>query len=450
MNLSEIKSRLLELDVVPSKSMGQNFLHDENSAGWIVEQLNLSADDCVVEVGPGTGAMTEHIAGRCRKLILIEFDRRLAAGLKQKYAERDDVVVYHVDAVQFDVRLLYKERPVKFVGNLPYSCGGEIMRNFLSSPSPVTRAVVMLQHEVIERLAATPGNKIYGVFTLRTQAFWEVKSMKKLGPDLFYPRPKIDSSVALLTRKDMATGPTFSHPLFDRMIRHGFSQRRKQVKGLLPELPRGRSWQELVEKIAAAPTVRAEELSLDQWIAITNAYDDHPLAGHAQKDSESFDVVDENDVVVRQETRGDVHANGWIHRAVHLFMFDKRGNLLLQKRSHLKDKHPGVWDSSAAGHLDAGECYRNAAERELEEELGFEEGKLVEVCKIPPTEATGWEFITLFAGRYAGKPVWPASEIETVLAFSLEEIRQWVDRVPEDFASGFIACLRAFDEANAS
>ena len=335
MNLSEIKSRLLELDVVPSKSMGQNFLHDEDSAHWIVEQLNLSADDCVVEVGPGTGAMTEHIVGKCRKLILIEFDRRLAEGLKQKYAGRDDVVVYNEDAVQFDVRLLYKERPVKFVGNLPYSCGGEIMRNFLSSPSPMTKAVVMLQHEVIERLAATPGNKIYGVFTLRTQAFWEVRSIKKLGPDLFYPRPKIDSSVALLTRKDMAASPMYSHPLFDRMIRHGFSQRRKQLKGLLPELPEGRSWQELVEKIGASPTVRAEELSLDQWIAITNEYDDHPLAGHAQKASEIFDVVDDNDEVVRQETRGDVHANGWLHRAVHLFMFDKRGNLLLQKQDIL-------------------------------------------------------------------------------------------------------------------
>ncbi len=448
MNLSEIKSRLLELDVVPSKSMGQNFLHDEESARWIADQLNISAEDCVVEVGPGTGAMTEHMVGKCRKLILIEFDRRLAEGLKQKYAERDDVEVYNEDAVQFDVRLLYKERPVKFVGNLPYSCGGEIMRNFLSSPSPVTKAVVMLQHEVIERLAATPGNKIYWVFTLRTQAFWEVKSIKKLGPDLFYPRPKIDSSVALLTRKNVTNRPTFSHPLFDRMIRHGFSQRRKQVKKLLPELPEGRSWEELVTEIGAPPTVRAEELSLDQWIGITNAYDDHPLAENPQKASEMFDVVDENDEVVRQETRGDVHANGWLHRAVHLFMFDKRGNLLLQKRSHLKDRHPGVWDSSAAGHLDAGESYRQAADREVDEELGFEDGKLVEVCKIPPSEATGWEFIALYAGRFSGKPVWPASEVETVLAFPLEEIREWVDRVPEDFASGFIECLRAFDQAN--
>ena len=280
MNLTEIRNRLSELDVVPSKSMGQNFLHDENSARWIVDQLNLSSEDCVVEVGPGTGAMTEHMVGNCRKLILVEFDRRLAEGLRRKYADRDDVVVHHEDAVKFDVRVLYKERPVKFVGNLPYSCGGEIMRNFLSSPSPVKKAVIMLQHEVIERLAATPGNKIYGVFTLRTQAFWDVQSIKRLGPDLFFPRPKIDSSVALLTQKTLDEFPVFSHPLFDRMIRHGFCQRRKQLRKLLPALPKGKTWQGLMEEIGAAETVRAEELSLGQWIAITNAFDDHPLAGN--------------------------------------------------------------------------------------------------------------------------------------------------------------------------
>lgn len=446
MNFSEIKARLIELDVQPSRSMGQNFLTDEESAKWIADQLNVMPDDCVVEVGPGTGALTEHIVGKCRKLILVEYDRRLAEGLMAKFADRDDVVVHHCDAVRFDVRSLYKERPVKFIGNLPYSCGGEIIRNFLSSPSPVTKAVLMLQHEVIERLAATPGNKNYGVFTLRTQAYWDVKSIKKLGPELFYPKPKIDSSVALLTPVDRASRPAFNSSVFDRVIRTGFSQRRKQLRKLIQPLLGDRDWSDVVLAVGSAESVRAEELSLSSWITLTNLLDTHPLKHTPQSADEVFDVVDDNDEIVGTATRGEVHEKGIKHRAVHVFLFDKKGNLLLQKRSHLKDVHPQSWDSSAAGHLDSGEDYATSAAREVVEETGLDGVELTEVGKLSPSEGTGWEFVTLFRGDYRGKPEFPASEVEAMMAFSLDEIRAWLAHSPQDFATGFIECFRLFEE----
>ncbi|QQL46143.1 16S rRNA (adenine(1518)-N(6)/adenine(1519)-N(6))-dimethyltransferase RsmA [Sulfuriroseicoccus oceanibius] len=446
MNLTQIKERLIELDVQPSRAMGQNFLHDENSARWIADQLNVSADDCVVEVGPGTGALTEHVVGKCRKLILVEFDRRLAEGLMERFADREDVVVHHCDAVRFDVRMLYKERPVKFIGNLPYSCGGEIIRNFLSSPSPIEKAVLMLQHEVIERLAATPGNKNYGVFTLRTQAYWNVQSIKKLGPELFHPRPKIDSSVALLTPIDRASRPAFNPSVFDRVIRTGFSQRRKQLRKLMQPLLDGRDWADVVAAIGSSESVRAEELPLSSWITLTNLFDPHPLKHNPQSAAEVFDVVDDNDEVIGTATRGEVHEKQLKHRAVHVFLFDKKGNLLLQKRSHLKDVHPQTWDSSAAGHLDSGEDYATSAAREVVEETGLEGVELQEVGKLPPSDATGWEFVTLFRGNYRGKPEFPASEVEAMLAFPLDEIRAWVERCSQDFATGFLECFRLFEE----
>ena len=122
--------------------------------------------------------------------------------------------------------------------------------------------------------------------------------------------------------------------------------------------------------MGVAETVRAEELSLEQWVELTRHYDAHPLRDVPQSGDELFDVVDEDDTVQRQERRAVVHAEGLLHRAVHVFAFNKRGELFLQKRSGLKDVHPGLWDSSAAGHLDAGEDYEAGAVREVEEELG--------------------------------------------------------------------------------
>ncbi len=144
------------MDVNPSKKLGQNFLIDENVARWIVDQLEVEAGDTVVEVGPGTGALTEHVVAIAERVILVEFDARLAEGLQKRYAENENVEVHHYDGARFDVRQLFKYQPVKLLGNLPYSAGGAIMRNFMKRPSPVCKAVLMLQKEFIDRIIAKP------------------------------------------------------------------------------------------------------------------------------------------------------------------------------------------------------------------------------------------------------------------------------------------------------
>ncbi|MGE9271070.1 MAG: NUDIX domain-containing protein, partial [Verrucomicrobiales bacterium] len=121
---------------------------------------------------------------------------------------------------------------------------------------------------------------------------------------------------------------------------------------------------------------------------------------------------------------------------------NRRGELLLQKRSRLKDVHPSVWDSSVAGHLDTGEEYRAAAIREMEEEMGIEGVEPEEVGRLTPSEATGWEHIVLYMVRWEGKPKYPAAEVESVLWLSADEIDAWVAARPEDFASGFLECWK--------
>lgn len=433
----EIKEFLEGAGVVPNKQLGQNFLIDPNMARWIVSQLDLQEDDAVVEVGPGAGSLTAHLVGNVRKLILIEFDAKLAAALADRFRDDPTVEVHHADAAKFDRRTLFKHRPLKFLGNLPYSSGGAILKNLLGRPQPFERAVVMLQKEVIDRLAASPGTKDYGLLTLRTQVDWIVEPQRTVPPDAFHPRPTIDSSVAIL-RPRIEGVPVFDRRLFDELIRRGFAQRRKQLK---KQLPAGTDWPAVAAQLGVPETARGEELTLARWIELTRACDPHPLKDLPQKAAEVFDVVDENDVVTGQATRGEVHAGGLLHRAVHVFAFNKRGDLLLQQRSLLKDAHPGVWDSSVSGHLDAGEDYETAAVRELDEEMGIAvDGPPEEIARIAGCEETGWEHVRLYRTDYSGAVRFPAAEVEAALWFPQEEIERWTEACPGDFAPGFLKC----------
>ncbi len=430
------------MDVNPSKKLGQNFLIDENVARWIVDQLEVEPGDTVVEVGPGTGALTEHVVAIAERVILVEFDARLAEGLQKRYAENENVEVHHYDGARFDVRQLFKYQPVKLLGNLPYSAGGAIIKNFMKQPSPVCKAVLMLQKEFIDRIIAKTRTKAYGVLSLRMQSEWHSRPVKTIPPQAFFPQPLIDSTVMVCDPRP-ADLPVYDARLFDELVRRGFAQRRKQVR---KQMPANRKWEDAAKLIGVVETVRAEEISLEQWVELTRYYDDHPLKDNAQDGGELFDVVDEEDNVVRQEVREVVHREDLLHRAIHVFVFNKRKELFLQKRSRLKDKHPGVWDSSAAGHLNAGEGYQETAVRELEEELGIVSDELQEIASIKPSANTGWEHIRLYLARHDGSMRFPCSEIEAGQWFSIDQIRGWVSARPADFASGFIECWKVFEK----
>ena len=242
MKASQIHRVLDDFSVSPSRALGQNFLIDENIARWIVSQLEIAPTDCVVEVGPGTGALTEHIAPLCRKLILVEFDARLADYQRKRWEGDPHVEVHQADGASWDPRPLFAEQPVKFMGNLPYSAGGAILSNFLTSPCACSRAVVMLQKEFIDRILATPGDESYGLLSLRIQRDWIPRALRTVPPEAFSPRPKIDSTVMLLTPRDERAFPPYDHRLMDELMRRCFSQRRKQMHKQLPASPPGRKY----------------------------------------------------------------------------------------------------------------------------------------------------------------------------------------------------------------
>ena len=161
---------------------------------------------------------------------------------------------------------------------------------------------------------------------------------------------------------------------------------------------------------------------------------------------EVFDLVDADDRVIGTARRADVHANGWLHRAVHILVQRRNGQIFLQKRSMSKDCHPGVWDSSASGHLDSGEYYLKAAVRELSEELGISAraDALTEIGSLPPSKMTGQEFVRIYTFHHNGPFILHPDEIEEGKWISASRLDGWITRSPEDFAPCFLLVWKAY------
>ena len=440
MKLSEIETTLREIRVSPVKTLGQNFLHDRNLARWIVERAELSPADYVVEVGPGLGALTEHALAAGARVLAIEKDARLAEFLRQRFpTERLEII--HGDAMEFDVRRLFAQPRVKFLGNLPYNISSQLLLHFTRYPSPISLWLCMLQKEMARRLSAEPRTSDYGALTLVVQQRYRVEYLRTVPATVFLPQPEVDSAFVKLTPRSPGELPDFDSELFTRLVRKGFSQRRKQLQKLLrEEVP---DWAVAAERCGFDPKARAEELSLQQWIALSKCTPSVEPSELAQAQTEQFAVVDDYDRVIGQASRGKVHGDNLLHRAVHILLFNGKGELFLQKRSRFKDRHPGLWDSSAAGHVDAGEDYDQTARRELEEELGIS-ASLHALGKLPASERTGWEFIQLYRAEHEGPLRLAKSEIELGEFFPPELITAWLAARPDDFAPGFAECWKAY------
>jgi 16S rRNA (adenine1518-N6/adenine1519-N6)-dimethyltransferase len=444
--LSEIEATLREIRVSPVKTLGQNFLHDQNLARWIVQRAELSRDDYVVEVGPGLGALTEVILESGARILAIEKDARLAGFLRERFAT-DRLEVLHADALDFDVRSLFAQPRVKFIGNLPYNISSQLLLRFTRYPSPISLWLCMLQKEMARRLSATPGGADYGALSVLVQLHHRVEYLRTVPASVFLPQPEVDSAFVKMTPRHETELPDHDPKLFAHLVRRGFSQRRKQLQKLLRDDIA--DWAAASRACRFDAKARAEELSLEQWIALSNFAAPAPLKSAANSPDEWFALVDAADRVVGKAPRGEVHANNLLHRAVHVLLFNDKGELFLQKRSRSKDRHPCVWDSSAAGHVDADEEYDVAAARELHEELGVAT-PLERVLKLPASERTGQEFIWLYRGRHNGPFQLARSEIELGEFFAPELVSAWLKARPDDFAPGFVECWCALAATGAS
>jgi 16S rRNA (adenine1518-N6/adenine1519-N6)-dimethyltransferase len=440
MKLSEIRATLKEIGVSPAKSLGQNFLHDQNLARWIVDQAQITPEDYVVEIGPGLGALTRFILEKGAHVLAIEKDTRLANFLRARFnAERLEIL--NIDALKFDPRILFAHRRVKLIGNLPYNVSSRLLLKFLEYPSPILLYLFTLQKEVALRLSASPCRHAYGALTLRVQLHHRVKNLRTIPATVFFPQPEVDSAVVRLVPRDPLELPPHDDDLFVKLVRIGFSQRRKQLRKLLREY--ACDWDTLARHVQIDPNARAEELSLLQWIALENFIVPPPRPEGCSSDDEPFPVVDEKDRIRRYASRSEVHGNNLRHRAVHIFIFNEAGDVCLQQRSRWKDRHPSKWDSSAAGHVTGGETYDATARRELKEELGVDV-PLERIFTVTASPRTDHEFIWVYRGVITGDLAPNKCEIETGVFLPPAVVDGWTSARPEDFAPGFLQCWKAY------
>jgi 16S rRNA (adenine1518-N6/adenine1519-N6)-dimethyltransferase len=441
MKLSEIRATLREIGVSPVKTLGQNFLHDQNLARWIVDQAEITPNDYVVEVGPGLGALTELLLQKRPRVLAIEKDARLANFLRERFRDSRFEVI-NIDALNFDPHVLFSRRRVKLIGNIPYNISSALLLKFLQYPSPISLWLFMLQKEMALRLSASPRTQSYGSLTLHVQAHHDVKYLRTIPASVFFPKPEVDSALVKIWPRDPLELPPHDDDLLERLVRRGFSQRRKQLRKLLSTEPVD-DWHSAASIGRFDPRSRAEELSLPQWIALANYIAPRAAPNISAACEERFPVVDKNDRILRYAHRSEVHGNNLRHRAVHILIFKQADEVYLQQRSRWKDRHPLKWDSSAAGHVGDGESYDEAAHRELQEELG---GKacLKRILKLRASTQTDHEFIWLYRGEISGSLQPNTTEIETGVFFSEATIDGWVAARPEDFAPGFLECWKAY------
>src|SRR5258706_4716160 len=256
MTLTEVRQRLAELEIRPSKALGQNFLIDGNILDIIIEEADVRSNETVIEVGPGLGALTARLADRAGRLVAVEKDRRLAGYIREKFPEVELIVG---DAVKVELPACDK-----VVANLPYNISTPILERFVEGESKPRRMVLTLQREVAVRLAATPRHKDYGALTLFTQLCYHVTMVHVVSAKCFFPAPTVESAIVALDRREPRVKLLPGAP-FHEIVRQGFNQRRKMLRKLVTGADAALQAQGL------SATVRAEELSLEQWITLANA-----------------------------------------------------------------------------------------------------------------------------------------------------------------------------------
>lgn len=211
------------------KSLGQNFLQDQNTCRRIVEAINPSADDYIIEIGPGLGALTRFLASAdVARLTVLEMDDSLAERLGETYP---DIEVVRTDAMEFPWESL-NEGPCKIIGNLPYNVGSKLIWDIVSSVTTLERAVFMVQHEVAKRLTAEPGTKAYGALTGWVNNYARTRYLFKVPPTVFRPQPKVDSAVVAFEPIPHDEWPTYPEKLSE-LLKILFQKRRKQLSTIL-------------------------------------------------------------------------------------------------------------------------------------------------------------------------------------------------------------------------
>lgn len=248
------------------KSLGQHFLNDRRILTRIADALQLSGTETVVEVGPGRGALTEVLLPRCGRLVVIEYDRKLAALLRERYADEPRMTVVEADVLETPLAAAAGTDDFVLVGNVPYYITTPILFHALQRPRP-RRAVYLVQREVADRAAAPPGSKIYGALSVNVQAVAQVRALFRVPPGAFQPPPKVESAVISIEPLADPVVTADEEQPFRRFVQDAFGMRRKQLGRVVRTIAQvgGEEAEALVRAAALDPTARPETLGAAEF-----------------------------------------------------------------------------------------------------------------------------------------------------------------------------------------
>ena len=250
-------------DVNPKKFLGQHFLIDQNISKKIVSSVSLEEFDKIVEIGPGKGALTKYLLEFSDKLILIEYDAESVEFIESSFKKHNPNIIKQ-DFLKYNLKaVLSKTSKNLIIGNFPYNISSQIIFKILENYLLVGNLIGMFQKEVAERIISKPNSKEYGIISVKTQLLYDVKILFDVSPNVFFPKPRVNSSVILMTRKKNIN-INFDLKLFDRLVKLSFQQRRKKIKNSLKKL-------DIKENILEDSIfgLRPEQLSVNEFIRLT-------------------------------------------------------------------------------------------------------------------------------------------------------------------------------------
>ncbi len=260
-----------------SKSLGQNFLIDENILKKIVDIAKITKEDCVIEVGPGIGNLTQHIAEAAGSVVAIEIDKALVPVLKDTLKNYSNIEIINEDILKIDLHKLIRERfqnqTVKVVANLPYYATTPIIMKFLEEKVPVKSLTVMIQKEVAQRMQAKPGTKDYGSLSIAVQYYSDPSILLRVPPSVFIPQPNVESVVVKLEILNEPRVYVQREDLFFALVKDAFGKRRKTVLNALStgdlKLNKG-LLKEILDESNIEENRRGETLTIEEYALLSN------------------------------------------------------------------------------------------------------------------------------------------------------------------------------------
>jgi 16S rRNA (adenine1518-N6/adenine1519-N6)-dimethyltransferase len=280
----QIRQLLISADISPNKRLGQHFLIDLNLMRLLVDSANIEDTDVVLEVGCGTGSLTENIAERAGRVVAVELDRNLAEIAGARLAQFDNVELVNADiletknsinaSVTSAVARARNKCTGRFllVANLPYNVASPVMMNLLTGETKADRMYVTVQKEVADRMTAGTGSKHYGILSIFLAATGDVKTIRALKPTVFWPRPKVDSAMVSFVRDKGKSDRIADMELFSETVHLFMGHRRKTIQSCC-KFAEGRlagvaDWPQILEQCGIAPTRRPEKLRPEDYVAV--------------------------------------------------------------------------------------------------------------------------------------------------------------------------------------